>query len=138
MPSVVVGPNFEFDRSRWPIAVYRLTGVMDEACVDAYCDAVKEDLATGEVSFSINDMWSESRMPPGLRRRLVELTSEMAEQTAALRYSMAFVVTSPFLRGALTSIFWLKKPAARHLELFEDFDSALAWTEERHAEFRAD
>ena len=125
------------DRSRWPICVYRLLREATDADLAAYFTEAVCDLRTRQVTFAIVEYGPFAPVSATHRQMLAEFGRRHADESRRYRYSMAIVVKSTLMRGVLTAIFWFQKPGAQHLEVFNTFEDAFAWTEAKVAQWES-
>lgn len=76
---------------------------------------------------AVSDVRASLSMPDArTRQRFAEEAARFATDAAAWSLGASVVVDSPLIRGALTAIEWLYRPA-RPTRYFSDFNEAIAW-----------
>jgi hypothetical protein len=116
----------EFD----PVIIRRVSGLLSNEQMAAQLRATTEHMracaAEHRRTITIVDL-AQADQAPAVQRQMQ--ASWIAENEALLRevsLGTAFVVPSALVRGALTAIFWLKRPPHEHA-LFATFDEAVDW-----------
>lgn len=67
-------------------------------------------LARGERHYVVADATKSIAFSAPHRRRLADWLEESEPLAKELSIGMAIVIASPIIRGALTAVFWMKKP----------------------------
>ena len=102
-----MGSGITFDDSLWPLLISRFHGRVSDVEYEAYLERGAAYLRRGELYVSILDMQSLSLPTAPQRQRQLEW---MRSQAHALREQLlgcAFVITSPVIRLALSTLFHL-------------------------------
>ena len=118
---------WEINLRAWPIIVVRPRHNVSDAQLRKALDEYSAMLASRSGPFVI---LMDNRHSPGLsaaqRKIIGEYNVANEARTRARCRGMAFVMTSAFVRGIMTAVFWLKTPPAES-RVFEDFDEAMQW-----------
>lgn len=120
----------DLDMSGWPVVVTRPhAGVLLDRELDAYLQLFRQEIRgrTG-LYVSIVDLRESPVLTPTQRSMLASgMGADEASQKQCL--GAALVFSSALLRGVLTAIFWLRKPA-HEVRIFGSVIDASLWARE--------
>lgn len=107
-------PAITIDESRWPLVVMTIVGTPTDAEVDAMLEGSARNLRRSGRQVGILDLTRADRPPPVQRKKHAAWMNENAELLRARSAGMAFVITSPLVRGILTAIMWIQPLPMEH------------------------
>lgn len=115
-----------FDDSRWPLLIICYVGTMSDVEYEESLDRLSSFLQRREPFFLIVDT-SRSGMPNNAQRqRQVEWSRAHAELERTWGRGTSFIVTSPFVRVAMSLFFHVRPPGTPYV-IVSDMGSALTW-----------
>jgi hypothetical protein len=121
---------FTLDDSLWPLLIIRLSGTSSDLEYEKFLERLSGFLHRREPYFSIVDT-SQSGLPNSAQRqRQVEFGRVHDELERTWGRATAFIVTSPFVRVAMSLYFHVRPLQVPHV-IVDDMDVALAWIASR-------
>lgn len=122
---------WNIDLVRWPVIVVQPRPNVTDAQLRAALESYSRILASRAGAYvMVMDNRAASALSASQRKIIAEYNSTHEARTRARCRGVAFVMTSSFVRGIMTAVFWLKKPATE-TRVFEDYDDAMLWAEGR-------
>lgn len=118
------------DTSRHPIVVVTFSGYISEPEFDGYLASMSRIIGRSEKTLTILDARRAIRNPASQRKKQADWLKQHQEQLRKYSLGTAFVITSPFVRGALTAILWLQPLPNDHI-LVGTLAEAEAWAEKQ-------
>lgn len=107
-----MGASILTDLQALPLITVTFTGEpVSDADLREFVAGQRELLSRGTRLFSVTDATHAKALPASQRKILADWLQESEEATKSLVMGMAIVVSNPLVRGALTAVFWLRKPA---------------------------
>jgi hypothetical protein len=103
------------DTSRHPIVLVTFSGYISEPEFDRYLASMTAILERSEKTVTILDARGAIRNPASQRRKQADWLKRYQEQLRQYSLGTVFVITSPFVRGALTAILWLAPLPNEHV-----------------------
>ncbi len=100
--------SISIDDSLWPLRVVRFVGVATPEQFDHFLEEAAEGLRQGERLVSILDITRGGVPTPELRQRQTEWLREYDALLREFQLGVAFVITSPLIRLALSAIFYFR------------------------------
>jgi len=111
------------DRSRAPLIVVTSQGLITDAEFDVYLAELSDVAATVGRRALLFDATDAARPPASQRQKQAEwIKDHRSSGTVAI----AFVITNPIVRGALTAILWLQ-PMSTPYRVYGRRDDAERW-----------
>jgi hypothetical protein len=132
---MTASPSFTIDDSLWPLRIVRFVGVATARQFAQYLMEMDACLHRGERFVCILDI-SQGGAPTQEQRQLQ--ASWLKERDPLLRQfelGVAFIVTSPLVRLALSAIFYFKPMPVPYL-VTTQMSAALEWAAQRFTEAR--
>jgi len=123
------GP-FTHDDSLWPLVLVRLEGAVSDPQLDAFFAHGHATLLRRERYVSIFDLSRMSLPPPEQRQRLARWMKEHDPLLREFLLGTAFVLSSPFVRMALSLLFHLTPTSAPYV-VVPTVDSGIVWAAAR-------
>ncbi|WP_257450059.1 hypothetical protein [Archangium lipolyticum] len=121
---------FTLDDSLWPLLVIHLSGTSTDVEYEKFLEQLAGVLNRREPYFSIVDT-SQSGLPNSAQRqRQVEWSRTHDELERTWGRGTVFIVTSPFVRVAMSLYFHVRPQHVPHVSV-ADMGSALVWIAER-------
>lgn len=122
--------TIELDMTEWPLAKVVLPSepVSTEELL-RFVQTQRDMLAREELHGLICDARRTIVMPPNQRRIFGEWLVEAEEATAKYTVRLGIVFSNPLIRGAMTAVMWIKKPACE-TKVFATWGEARAWVED--------
>ena len=119
--------GFEFHEDMLPISLLVTRRTLTADDVPAVYDYYRS-LCRRRIRFvAVSDVRASQSMPCAkTRQRFAEEAARFATDAATWSLGAIVVVDSPLIRGAMTAIEWLYRPA-RPTRYFSDFNEAIAW-----------
>ncbi|QRK04376.1 hypothetical protein JQX13_29415 [Archangium violaceum] len=115
-----------FDDSLWPLLITRYVGTMSDMEYEKSLERLSSFLQRREPFFMLIDT-SRSGIPNNAQRqRQVEWSRIHDELERTWGRGSAFIVTSPFIRAAMSLFFHVRPPGTPYV-IVSDMDSALTW-----------
>jgi hypothetical protein len=115
------------DMSAWPIIILPFGAQPTDEEWQSLMDAVREAHKRGQPFAVLADGSAMRGMPSPAQRRLgADLGEFIKQHRPQLLVAWGNVLTSSVLRGAITAIMWIAKPAYPQ-KFFATKDEALAW-----------
>jgi hypothetical protein len=115
-----------FDDSLWPLLIVRFSGASSDMEYEEFLQRLSGFLHRREPYFSIIDTSRVGLPNSAQRQRQVEWGRDHDELERTWGCGTAFIVTSPFVRVAMSLYFHVRPLAAPHV-IVPDMGSALAW-----------
>ncbi len=86
---------------------------------------MRRSVESGDKAFLVIDARAGMRPPPEVRKLQADWMAEHEEMMAKSMLGIAFVIDNKLVRGALTAIFWVAKPAVPY-RVFASLHEAIA------------
>jgi hypothetical protein len=122
--------SFHVDESRWPIVVYTLEGVLDDAELEGYVEHGRRTLARGEPYVVVIDGSRVGPVSAYGRFRGVQFSKENNDKLRTLCKGSAIVITSPLLRFIAMTM-WVIAPMPMPYAVCATLEEALEWAQAR-------
>ena len=114
----------------WPLVLVTLPAAQSDDEVLAYFDELRACRARREPYAIVVDAAASRGFSAKQRRMQAQYVSEGLELSGMYLKGLAFIAPSELIRGMLTAIFWLQRPASPH-RVFTTKEEAVAWARER-------
>lgn len=122
---------WNIDLVRWPVIVVQPRPNVTDAQLRAALESYSRILAARPGVYTmVMDNRAASALSASQRKIIADYNSTHEARARERCRGVAFVMTSSFVRGIMTAVFWLKKPATE-TRVFEDVDEAIAWAHSR-------
>ncbi len=122
---------WDIDLKAWPLILVRPRPEVTDSQLIAALKAYDEILDKRQGPYAmVMDNRHAPALPAAQRKIIAEYNAAHGTRTRLRCRGTAFVMTSPFVRGLMTAVFWLKKPLAETI-VFEELDDALRWARAR-------
>nr|UXE44855.1 hypothetical protein Hi04_10k_c3807_00020 [uncultured bacterium] len=125
--------SFHIDDSRWPISVFTVEGMLDDAQLEAYITEGTRRLERGQPYVVIMDIRRMGRVSAYSRARNTQFAEANREKLRARCLGTAYVITSPLLRFITMTALLLARLPMPYV-VCADLDEALAWAHKRVAQ----
>lgn len=125
--------GIECDDSRWPIVIFRTTGIPSELQVDQFITKADEYLDRGEPYVVIFDNTYSGRAPPYMRKRAGEWLKESSPRLATCCLGTGLVFPNAAFRFILSTVMLVVSHPVPH-EVCGTVDEAVAWAERQLAQ----
>jgi hypothetical protein len=125
--------GFIFDEDAWPLVYIRFpSGRLSDRGLETYLTRFNSYLRRNELFVSMSDCRGLGIAPnANLRKRITEwLAEEDQVELASNNLGHALLFGNAAVRGALTAVFWINKPAAP-IKPFSSIADAAPWVRER-------
>jgi hypothetical protein len=123
--------DIHVDDSLWPLVHVRFLGVPSTPQVEAYLARMTSLVERGEPYVSILDSSRMTGMGPPQQRHLQAAWKKRhAEQLKVLNLGTAFVITSPLVRLAVSTVFYLTPMHSPYL-IAASLPQTVAWAVQR-------
>lgn len=119
-----------FDESLWPVLIQRVQGVVSDLQFEADLAWGKAYLQRGEKYVCIADMGRRSVPTVGQRQRQADWLKENEALMAERLLGCAVIITSPFLRMAMSTVLYLR-PMPSPYVVVSNMAEALKWAADR-------
>ena len=125
-----MGASITFDESLWPLTISRFRGAVSDAQYEEYLARGTAYLQRGEPYVSIVDMGQLAMPTAAQRQRQAEWVMEHEALMRELLLGCALVITSPFIRLAVSAILHLR-PMPTPYVVVPDTAAGMVWTQAR-------
>lgn len=133
-PSPGVG-SVTVDLSRAPLLQIRFIGMSSDEAFEGYLREYAAFLRRGPYA-AVYDARRASFPPASQRKRQADWIREHADTIQQNCAGIAFCTSSPWIRGAITAVFWLQPPPSPYV-VVDDIVEAEQWACEQLAAFVA-
>jgi hypothetical protein len=106
--------SVEIDESRFPLVIVSFRGAVRDEVFRDYLERMTALVTRGEKNVVIMDAREAGRTPPIQRKMQAEWLDANRRELSRNSLGTAFVITSAFVRGVLTAIFWLTSMPSAH------------------------
>lgn len=123
----------EIDVQHFPLVLIRLTGTLADDEFRKYLDDVARLVDRAAPFVTLTD--TRRSPPPSARQRRManELIERERETTQRWLIAMGLVIDHALIRGAISAINWVTKPAVP-METYPEPERVHAWLDERYRE----
>jgi hypothetical protein len=105
----IPGGSIEVSTARWPLIQVRFVGHFDEATFDTYLEDLTRAITTRQgPRVMLMDATHCGYVSSYARKRQAEWMRAHDALTRSATLGIAFALTAPLVRGALTAILWLE------------------------------
>jgi hypothetical protein len=125
-----MGASIIYDDSHWPLLLSRFQGMATDAEYEHYLSQGTAYLKRGEPYVSVCDMARLTTPTAFQRQRQAEWLTEHEPLLRERMLGCALIITSPFIRLALSAIFHIR-PMPMPYTIVADRASGLRWALER-------
>ena len=127
--------RYEVDvHSHRPVVLYRVDGDGEREVVAQLLADLTERFERAQAPLRLLFDFTEVRLfDSSLRRQVAAWRGKNRALMQASIDAVAYVITSPLVRGYLTAVNWLR-PLGRPTKVFAELDAARAWLDEVAAE----
>jgi hypothetical protein len=123
-------PAITFDESLWPLQLVRFVGSFTPQQYEDYLAQLLATLQRGEMFIHLPDLTQLAASTSEQRRRQAEWLREHESLMRERMLGLAFVITSPAIRLALSTIFFFKPPPVPYF-VAPNLPEAAAWAAQR-------
>jgi hypothetical protein len=120
------------DLSRWPIAILRVEGTLDDAQIDAFGADGAEMLSRRERYAVVFDLSAMGVPTAYARGRSLQWQKDQYEALGQYCVGTVYVMPSPIVRFISMTIFMLARPPSP-FRVCEGIDEAITWAEQQLA-----
>ncbi|MFT3922414.1 MAG: hypothetical protein QM778_07770 [Myxococcales bacterium] len=128
----IAGGTIEVSSARWPLIKVRFVGQADDVTVDNYLEELSRAISRPGRRTLLMDATECGYVSSYARRRQAEWMRQQEPTIRRETVGIAFALTAPLVRGALTAILWLE-PLSCPYAVVRDEAAALsrcrAWLE---------
>jgi hypothetical protein len=124
--------SYALDTSRWPIAICRVEGVLDDAQIDQFVSAGNDMLMRREPYAVVWDLSAMGIPTAYARGRSLQWQKEQYDALGQYCLGTVYVMPSPIVRFISMTIFMLARPPSP-FRVCEGMDEAIAWAEQQLA-----
>jgi hypothetical protein len=122
--------SYAKDLSRWPIAVLRVEGTLDDAQIDAFVTDGTDMLSRRERYVVVFDLSAMGIPTAYARGRSLQWQKEQYDALGQYCLGTVYVMPSPIVRFISMTIFMLARPPSP-FRVCEGIDEAIAWAEQQ-------
>ena len=120
--------GIECDDSRWPIVIFRTTGIPSDLQVDRFIALANQYLERGEPYVVIFDNTHSGRAPAYMRKRAGEWLSKNSQRLGSVCLGTGLVFPNAAFRFILSTVMLVVSHPVPH-EVCGTVEEALVWAE---------
>ena len=125
-----MGASITFDDSLWPLLISRFHGGVSDSQYEEYLSRGAAYLQRGELYVSVLDMGVLAMPTTAQRQRQAEWLQEHEALMREQLLGCALIITSPFIRLALSAVFHIKPMPTPYVTV-HDMAEGLKWATTR-------
>jgi hypothetical protein len=118
--------TIDIDRSDPEVLTVRFRGTVEDAVFQAYLDVIAARVQQGKRYALLIDALEAGVPSPPQRRMQSEFTAKHQKTMVGVCCGIAFVISSPLIRGALTAMLWFQPMPVEHA-IVGEVDEGRRW-----------
>ncbi len=120
------GGSYRFDYSGWPLVLLTAEGDISHSDLDQHLVEYRSVLERNLPFALVFDASKVGKIDAYIRQRYAEFMKANNDDFGRLCRGLGFVITSPFVRGALTAVLWMVEFPFPY-KIFATRDEATGW-----------